>query len=72
MSLGPADGNARYMRWLEERWEGHKLDLHYANSGREEEREEEVLGMLRGLGELSEGLLGASEAPLFPPREPRD
>jgi hypothetical protein len=64
-----ADDGERYMRWLEGMWETHKLDLGYPNAGREEERKEEVLRMLRGLGELSEEL-GAAEAPSFPPWEP--
>ncbi len=46
-------------------WETHKLDLGYPDAG-QEERKEEVLRMLEGLGELSEGL-GAEEAPRFPP-----
>ena len=64
-----ADDGERYMRWLEGMWETHKLDLGYPNAGREEERKEEVLRMLRGLGRLSEKL-GAAEAPSFPPWEP--
>ena len=67
MARGPADDNARYMRWLEEMWEGHKLDLHYTNAGREEERKEEVLRMLGGLGELSRRVL---REPRLPPWEP--
>ena len=63
-----ADDGERYMRWLEGMWETHKLDLGYPNAGREEERTEEILRMLRGLGELSEQL-GAAEAPSFPPPE---
>ncbi len=58
------------MHWLEGMWETHKLDLGYPNARREEERTEEVLEMLMGLGELSEEL-GAAEAPGFPPPEPR-
>ena len=69
MARGPADDNARYLRWLEGMWETHKLDLRYPDAGREEERKEEVLEMRRGLGELSEEL-GAAEAPSFPPPEP--
>ncbi len=64
-----ADEGERYMRWLEGMWETHKLDLGYPNAGREEERKEEILRMLEGLGELSEEL-GAAEAPRFPPPEP--
>ena len=63
-----ADEGERYMRWLEGMWEMHKLDFGYANAGREEERTEEVLEMLRGLGALSEELR-ATEAPSFPPPE---
>jgi hypothetical protein len=62
------DDGLRYMRWLEGMWETHKLDLYHPNAGREEERKEEVLRMLRGLGELSEKL--KAEAPSFPPPEP--
>ncbi len=69
MPRRPTDDGERYMRWLEGMWETHKLDLGYPNAGREEERKEEVLEMLRGLGELSEEL-GAAEAPRFPPPEP--
>ena len=65
-----ADDGERYMRWLEGMWETHKLDLGYPNAGREEERKEEILRMLRGLGELSEELR-AEEAPRFPPPKPR-
>ena len=64
-----ADDGERYMRWLEGMWETHKLDLGYFNAGREEERTEEILRMLRGLGELSEEL-GAADAPRFPSPEP--
>jgi hypothetical protein len=60
-----ADDSLRYMRRLEGMWETHKLDLHYPNAG----REEEVLEMLRGLGELSEELR-AAEARSFSPPEP--
>ena len=70
MARGPGDDNARYLRWLEGMWEAHKLDLGYADAGREEERKEEVLEMLGGLADLSEGLLGV-EAPGFPPPGPR-
>jgi hypothetical protein len=41
------DDGLRYMRWLEGMWETHKLDLYYPNAGREEERKEEILRMLR-------------------------
>ncbi len=64
------DDGERYMRWLEGMWETHKLDLHYPNAEREEKRKEEVLRMLRGLGELAEELR-AAEAPSFPPPETR-
>jgi hypothetical protein len=70
MTRRPTDDGERYMRWLEGMWETHKLDLGYPDTGREEERKEEVLRMLRGLGELSEKL-GAEEAPRFPPRGSR-
>jgi hypothetical protein len=64
-----ADDGERYMRWLEGMWETHKLDLSYPNAGREEEKKEEIIEMLKGLGELSEKL-GAEEAARFPPPEP--
>ncbi len=69
MPRRPADEGERYMRWLEGMWETHKLDLGYPNAGREEQRTEEILRMLRCLGELSE-TLRAQEAPRFPPPEP--
>jgi hypothetical protein len=69
MPRRPTDDGERYMRWLGEMWETHKLDLGYPNAGREE-RKEEVLRLLRGLGELSEKLR-AEEAPRFPRPEPR-
>ncbi len=64
-----ADDGECYMRWLEGMRETHKLDLGYPNAGREEQRAEEILRMLEGLGQLSEEL-GAEEAPRFPPPEP--
>jgi hypothetical protein len=70
MPRRPTDDGERYMRWLEGMWNTHKLDLHYPNAEREEKRKEEVLRMLRGLGELSEKL-SAEEAPSFPLPEPR-
>ncbi len=57
------DEKERYLRWMETMWELHK------GTTREEERKEEVLRMLRGLGRLSEKL-GVAEAPRFPPWEP--
>jgi hypothetical protein len=70
MPRRPTDEGMRYMRWLEGMWETHKLDFGYPNAGREEERKEEVIEMLEGLGKLSEELRTA-EAPSFPPPEPR-
>ena len=67
MARGSADDNARYLRWLEGMWETHKLDLRYPDAGREEERKEEVLEMLRGLGELSRRV---AREPRLPPWEP--
>ena len=67
MPRRPTDDGMRYMRWLEGMWETHKLDLHYPNAGREEQRKEEVLRMPRGVGELSRGVV---EAPSFPPWDP--
>ena len=42
-----------YLLWLEERWDAHKLDIHYGNGEREDKRTEDVLEMLKSLGVLS-------------------
>jgi hypothetical protein len=57
------------MHWLEGMWETHKLDLHYPNTEREENRKEEILRMLEGLGELSRGVVETPHPPPWgPPR----
>ena len=53
----------RYMRWLEEMWEVHKFDP-YGSTKREEKRKEEILEMLRDLGELAKRRV---RPPDFPP-----
>jgi len=49
----PRSQDELYMLWLEERWDAHKLDIHYGNGEREDKRTEEVLEMFKSLGELS-------------------
>ena len=49
----PKGDSEAYMLWFEERWDAHKLDLHYGSGEREDKRTEEVLEMLKSLGELS-------------------
>ena len=51
------------MRWLEEMWEVHKFDP-YGSTKREEKRKEEILEMLRELGELAKRRV---RPPDFPP-----
>jgi hypothetical protein len=58
-----SDDNQRYLRWLEERWDAHKHDHFYSNTEREERRTEEVLKMLKGLGELSKRTIDPPEPP---------
>jgi hypothetical protein len=52
-----------YLHWLEERWDAHKLDLHYGNGEREEKRTEDVLEMFKDLGELSRHEVVAPKPP---------
>ncbi len=52
----------RYMRWLEEMWDVHKFDPHGATE-REEKRKEEVLKMLKGLGERAKRRVGPLDSP---------
>jgi hypothetical protein len=54
--------NERYLRWLEERWDVHKFDF-YGSTEREEERTEEVLEMLKSLGELSRRMVDPPDPP---------
>jgi hypothetical protein len=60
---GSMNDAERYMRWLEEMWDVHKLDPH-GSTEREEKRKEEVLEMLEGLGTLAKRRVGP---PDFPP-----
>jgi hypothetical protein len=60
------DDKQLYMRWLEEMWDIQKFDIP-GSAEREEKRTEEILRMLRGLGELAKQRV---EAPYFPPWEP--
>jgi hypothetical protein len=59
------DDKQLYMRWLEEMWDVQKFDIP-GSAEREEKRTEEILEMLRGLGELAKQRV---EAPHFPPWE---
>jgi hypothetical protein len=52
----------RYLRWLEARWESYKFDLH-GSTEHENARTEEVLEMLKGLGELSKREIDSPEPP---------
>ena len=47
------DGKEKYLRWLEEMWDVHKVDVH-SRTEREEERKEEVLQMFRKISELAQ------------------
>ena len=66
MTRGPRDGEG-YMLWLEERWDAHKLDVHYSNGGREDKRTEEVLEMLKSLGEVSKRGVNPPQSPPWEP-----
>ncbi len=52
----------RYLRWLEARWETYKFAFH-GSTGREDERTEEVLEMLEGIGEISRCSIDSPEPP---------
>jgi hypothetical protein len=66
MPQKPKREDESYMLWLEERWDAHKLDIHYSNGEREDKRTEEVLEMLKSLGEVSKR---GVEPPQSPPWE---
>jgi hypothetical protein len=53
MPREPRSQEEIYLLWLEERWDAHKLDIHYSNGEREDKRTEDVLEMFKGLGDLS-------------------
>jgi len=48
---GAEGDNEKYMRWLKEMWDAHKLDPRSSDVDREEKRTEEVLETLKALGE---------------------
>jgi hypothetical protein len=66
MSQGPRNQEELYLLWLEERWDAHKLDIHYGNGEREDKRTEDVLEMLKSIGELSKRSV---DPPQLPPWE---
>jgi hypothetical protein len=66
MPQRPKGDSEAYMLWLEEKWDAHKLDLHYSNGEREDKRTEDVLEMFKNLGELSKH---GVEPPKSPPWE---
>jgi hypothetical protein len=55
-----AGENERYLRWLEGRWEAHKQDHFYNSAEDEQRRTEEVLDILKGIGELSKRSIGST------------
>jgi hypothetical protein len=52
----------RYKRWLEARWETYKRDYH-GSTEHEDQRTEEVLEMLKDIGELSKREIDLPEPP---------
>ena len=66
MPREPRSQEELYLLWLEERWDAHKLDIHYSNGEREDRRTEEVLEVLKGIGELSRRRV---DPPQLPPWE---
>jgi hypothetical protein len=52
----------RYLSWLESRWETYKVAFH-GNTEYEDQRTEEVLEMLKGIGELSKRSIDLPEPP---------
>jgi hypothetical protein len=60
------DSKENYLRWLEEMWDVHKVDIH-GRTQREEERKEEILQMFRKICELAQHHV---EAPHFSPWRP--
>jgi hypothetical protein len=63
MPRRPKGDSEAYMLWLEEKWDAHKLDLHYSNGEREDKRAEDVLEMFKDLGELSKRGVEPSKSP---------
>jgi hypothetical protein len=63
MPREPRSQEELYLRWLEEKWDAHKLDIHYGNGGREDKSTEEVLEMLKSLGELSKRKVAPPKSP---------
>ncbi len=55
-------GTDRYLRWLEGRREVYKFAFH-GSTEYEDQRTQEVLEMLRGIGELSERSMDLPEPP---------
>jgi hypothetical protein len=66
MSRRPKGPEELYLLWLEERWDAHKLDIHYSNGEREDKRTEDVIEIFKDLGELSKR---GVEPPKYPPWE---
>jgi hypothetical protein len=66
MAQGPRNQEELYLLWLGEKWDAHKLDLHYSNGEREEKRTVDVLEMLKSIGELSKR---STDPPHLPPWE---
>ena len=65
MPREPRSREELYLLWLEERWDAHKLDIHYSNGEREDRRTEEVLEVLKGIGELSRRRVDPPQLPLW-------
>jgi hypothetical protein len=63
MSQGPRNEEELYLLWLAERWDVHKLDIHYSNGEREDKRTEEVLEVFKSLGELSKHEVATPKTP---------
>ena len=63
MGGGVSGDKYRYLRWLESRWETYKFAFH-GSTEHEDQRTEEVLEMLRGIGELSKRSIDLPEPPL--------
>ena len=59
---GPSDDKQEYMRWLERMWDVQRFDIP-GRTEREERRTGEVLGVFRGLGELSRRHVEAPDPP---------
>ena len=59
---GPLDDKQEYMSWLERMWDVQRFDIP-GRTEREESRTEEVLGVFRGIGELSRRHVEPSDPP---------